>query len=153
MIWALPSVACFNSDPEDFKYFLRENGLTLETVADAKAQMDAEGIPEKQRDIKIKESKIEGLGAYTEADVNMDTSVGPVIIDGKWTSLGRYANHAWLGNCRPAVLDNGNILLIAKWPLKAGQEITVNYREMKKVLETIKTEGAGMKPEVAQNDR
>ncbi len=111
----------------DFDAFLREIGITREDMARAKASMpEPESLPEWCA-VSVLPSKIEGVGLFADHEFAKGEYIAPLVKDGKWTVAGRFANHALYPNAAP---EGGQLVAIC--PIKSGQEITVNYRDMTK---------------------
>ena len=53
----------------------------------------------------------------------------PCLLKDKRTQAGRFTNHAMRPNCR-FVFDGDNMNMIAIKSISAGEELTVNYREV-----------------------
>jgi hypothetical protein len=76
----------------------------------------------KYDEIKLRNSKIEGIGSFTSICYKEDEIIGEVIIDECKTELGRYVNHSEDANVY--FEDNK---FIALRDIKINEEILVNY--------------------------
>lgn len=83
-------------------------------------------IPEDKA--RLGDSKIHGTGVFSVVEISMGEVIGPARIGGKRTYLGRYTNHSVSPNCFFEHDKNG-IAMIAAKRIKAGDEITVCYRQ------------------------
>lgn len=79
--------------------------------------------------VELKESIIEGQGLFACNAVEAGQLIMPARIGKKRTQAGRYINHAVRPNAKFVLRDNG-IDCIAIKRIYAGDEITVNYRDV-----------------------
>lgn len=91
---------------------------------------DLIGLPVGYEHLEVKESKINGLGFFTNRNYNEGDIICPARIDGKRTQAGRYTNHAVNSNTVILVNDDGDADLVAIRPISTGDELTSNYREV-----------------------
>lgn len=109
---------------------LSEIGFTEDQVQfETNLEIDRYDIDLHNLGIEVKESNIHGLGMFAERTLFAEDPIGPMNMEGLRTQLGRYVNHSDTPNAYPYFVEGG-ILLIAKEDIKAGCEITVDYREM-----------------------
>jgi hypothetical protein len=79
--------------------------------------------------VKVKESKIAGLGLFTDQEFNEGDMIGIAHIDGQPTNLiGKYHNHSESPNAHSILLGNKRYIAALR-PLSKGEEITVDYRK------------------------
>lgn len=112
----------------DFDAFLAEIGLTRQQCEEAKAQVGK--VENLDLSIEIKESPIEGLGVFATVPFGTGQTIGIAIEGNKWTALGRYANHARDANMS-AKKHGSSVVLLARKQALIGDELTINYRDMK----------------------
>lgn len=108
---------------EDFVAFLAEEGLTLYDVEQAR-------LAEK---FSLKPSAIEGLGAFANHDFADNEIIDVMMFNGTFTTLGRYMNHSPFPNTRPVAVSNGSVFQ-ASTLIRAGEELTVDYRNVRELL-------------------
>lgn len=123
-------------DREDFDSLLSEINLTAEEVR-AQSENDEDQIPMPDGFINftVRDSYIEGKGAFLSVGVEENTVIAPARVGGRRTPAGRFVNHAKSANAAFVMSDNGDIYLVATRPISGcvggeqGEEITVNYRQ------------------------
>jgi hypothetical protein len=108
---------------EDFAAFLAEEGLTMVEIEVAKA---AEKFA-------LKPSPIDGLGAFANHDFADNEIIDVMLFNGTFTTLGRYMNHSPFPNTRPIAVSNGSVFQAATI-IRAGEELTVDYRSVRELL-------------------
>jgi SET domain-containing protein len=84
--------------------------------------------------LKLKSSKIHGLGIHTLEKVLKDTEICKVFIEDEnrefeETLYGSYANHQAVPNTRLELKKN-TIVLVASKDIEKDNEITTNYRDL-----------------------
>ena len=79
--------------------------------------------------VKVKESKIAGLGLFTDQEFNEGDLIGIAHINGQPSPMiGKYHNHSDNPNAHSILLGNKRYIAALR-PLKKGEEITVDYRK------------------------
>jgi SET domain-containing protein len=117
----------------DFGLFLEENNLTEELLQKAKAntvyaQMDAF---EADRII-LSESAIEGFGVFARRDIMIGDAFA-AFNGGIWSCVGRFMNHSSTPNTE--MIRVGGITVYSTLrQIPMGEELTVNYRQVREVL-------------------
>lgn len=115
---------------EDFKKVLREAGISPEQArAETEITSDLHPMSMAPYGVIIKESNIQGLGAFVTRKVESDGPICYASVDGKRTQAGRYTNHSHDPNAYPLMGENGDIIFMAKRGISIGEEITIDYRE------------------------
>jgi hypothetical protein len=122
---------------KDYENFLAENNLTHnQMAAGCLAAIVDETLMEK---IYVGHSAIHGLGVFANRDFFTGENIGDVRArsasgECKWTLAGRYTNHA--AAPRAFVQKSGEkFLLRALVPIYIGEEITADYRQVKREME------------------
>ncbi len=114
-------------DRADYFKLLKETGFTLEERRRI-SENPEDQIPMPHKwSVSIAPSKIEGMGVFADIDFKDGEVIAPARIGDKRTPLGRYANHAISPNARMDEVED-TIYAVACKDIKAGEEITVNYR-------------------------
>lgn len=128
-------------DRIDYQDAIKQLGYTEERV-----QFEVQNI-EDRLDIELNKvrkdlSPIHGEGIFAINSILKNEVIGPSKINGKRTQLGRFINHSKNPNCVMQRIDNtDNIYVIANEDLVGclggmqGTELTVDYREVRKLLE------------------
>lgn len=123
------------ADRQDYQQLLQELKLTDEQVQ-AEVQDESNQIPLPFNVPVIRAiSGIAGLGMFMTAPVKAGEVIGPALLNGKRTPLGRYVNHSPNPTAK-MVKVQGDILLVSLINMsgllggQTGIEITVNYREV-----------------------
>lgn len=122
----------FYEKPDDaeatFESMLAELGVTPEEVRQqSENKEDLIDFPERAI-IEIKESVIEGQGAFLTEDVPFRGTIGTARVGFNRTPLGRYTNHSFIPNAK-AVVEGDAIYFEARGALSSGEEVTVDYRD------------------------
>lgn len=112
---------------EDFGLFLKEMGLSVLAMDQAKARMP-DPIPSPV--IRVLQSEIEGVGAFSTCDYGANEMICFAMISDSWTEAGRYANHSSSPNGE-ILPTRGGLKLSSLSPIEKGEEITVNYRNVR----------------------
>jgi len=90
---------------------------------DIRCQSETEPYKEIESvDYYIDSSSIEGQGVFTHRRYNAGVIIGPMVVDGSKTQLGRYVNHSGYPNC---IYSNNSLMAIRA--IDTGQELTVCY--------------------------
>lgn len=115
----------------DYLKFLNELGLTESDMQRglAVSAVTEDSLPSR---CEVKKSDIHGLGVFVSEEVHGTLGV---FLSGKgWSLLGRYTNHSSSPNS--IVVEDkrsGDIYLLSS--AKSGEEVTVNYRQVKEVID------------------
>lgn len=115
----------------DYQNFLSEIGFTQAKMDDLVNSGEVLDLPEEFDFITVKESKLEGVGLFTSKDIEKGELICPVRIGQDRTIAGRYSNHALHPNSMPCI-KGSEFYIIASCDINAGDEITMNYREILK---------------------
>lgn len=86
-------------------------------------------IPLPWGDVKFSPSPIHGQGVFAVRGFGNNDPVVPLTLNGRRTPAGRYLNHSPKPNLGIVKSDN-NIIGIANCAIAAGDELTVDYREV-----------------------
>ena len=117
----------------DYLKFLQEVGLTQEQV-DAAFALCENYITRNDSDkYKLATSEIHGTGVVASESVPQGTTIGTLREGNSWTEAGRYMNHAQLPNTT-LVADGKYLDIVTTASVASGEELTVNYREVRKAL-------------------
>lgn len=130
-------------DTRDHGYeaLLKELDMTREQM-DAESQDEenqSEQMPYGSYKCGVHRSPIRGRGLMATATIMQNECLGPARVDGTKTPFGRYCNHSDSPNAYPYRSGN-SIYLFAKQDITGcyggtlGEEILIDYREMKKLL-------------------
>ena len=113
----------------DWEAFLSEIGVTQEQMDEAARLMPA---PKKEPEALyfLSKSDIAGTGVFAKQDIN--GYVGKLWKADDWYVAGRYINHTASPNTIPIRFKDE---IIAYGEVKKGEEITLNYRDMRKLIE------------------
>lgn len=79
--------------------------------------------------IYIKESKVHGLGLFSNNEYKKGDKICPMRIEDNRTIAGRYSNHSTLPNAIAAFID-GKPFLVAGLDIGPDEEITCNYNQV-----------------------
>ena len=113
----------------DYDSFLAESGATQEQMDAVVNIDDVVDMPLGYEHITVSESKISGQGLFSSEVALEGSIICPVRVGNNRTIAGRYANHALYPNTRPVTID-GVFCIIATSEIQAGDEITMNYRDV-----------------------
>lgn len=121
-----------NKEDKDFVRDIAEFGFgpaTMRALSDN--PNDQTGMPKGfVPKFEIGPSRIEGRGVICTHPIKRGEVIGPSRISDKRTPLGRFANHSRRPNARMALVQDGEVDLIANRPIVVGEEITVDYRQV-----------------------
>ena len=92
-------------------------------------QLDMCDLPAGNEHIYTKESVIEGLGLFSKINIDKDAVICPSRVGELRTIAGRFTNHAMNPNAK-MIIRNGHVDLVSNRKIEAGEEITVNYRNV-----------------------
>lgn len=113
----------------DYQVFLEEMGLTQEMMDKAAATMPPP-LVEEEATYYVAESNINNLGVFAGEDCR--GIVALLKSPEGWYVAGRYANHSAEPSVIPVKLGD---LLLAYGKLNKDQEITLDYRHVRSLLE------------------
>ena len=114
----------------DYKQFVSEVGLTEKEMRKISENTDdIVDLDLHTFGVHTKPSLIEGDGIFSSVSLLANEFVMPARLKDKRTQAGRFTNHAMRPNCR-FVFDGDNMNMIAIKSISAGEELTVNYREV-----------------------
>lgn len=114
---------------DDYKELLKEFGLTQEDM-DRAAETLPTPLQEPGRPYYLAPSDIQGMGVYASRDVR--GMIGKMKVGDEWYEVGRYVNHAKYPN---AVAVKSENTLFCYGEVKEGEEITLDYRQVRRILE------------------
>lgn len=115
----------------DYVQMINEIGLTEgEVRAISDNESDMIEMPVGYEFIKLGSSLIQGSGLFSTKSIEKGLFICPARINGKRTPAGKYANHAMNPNAKMVIGNNGEVNLFAIKSIEAGEEITVNYRNV-----------------------
>ncbi len=122
-------------DQVDYFVALHENGITPEQVAEETANggdvVWLSSVP-----VISAPSKREGVGLFAACDIIGGHAFMPArLADGRRTQAGRYTNHGADPNCRFYEPGDGGVMMQALRTIRAGEELTVNYRNVMRMRE------------------
>ena len=116
----------------DFDLFLYQLGMTQsEMDSIVLIESDLMDMPEGVY-VELKDSPIHGKGLFATKDFEVGQIVCPGRLNGKRTPGGRFINHSPNCNIKP-VKKGDDIYAIAVQNIKAGDELSVDYRESMRV--------------------
>lgn len=122
-------------DVADFFALLGSRGFDPEVFERISANReDQRDFPEPVP-VRIGKSSIQGVGVFVTTDFSEGEAVAPALIKGKRTPAGRYTNHAMSPNAAMVLRENGDIDLTATQHISAGEEVTVNYRQVLELID------------------
>ena len=131
-LYVIPKIYNHSEDPNTAISKIKLNGsYFLKSIKDIKK---GDKITVKYDDfnynilntLKIKKSKIHGLGLHLTKDVDKDKFLFTSIKDTRITYLSRFINHSFNPSCY--LLKNKNdYYLYSKYKMKTDDEITINY--------------------------
>jgi transposase len=114
----------------DYKNMVQSLGMTEEEVsAQVKNEKDMIPMPKGYEFLDVKESRIHGVGLFSDVDHNKGAIICPARVGPNRTIAGRYTNHAFEPNAAMVVTSDG-VDLVAIKDIEPGHEITVNYRDV-----------------------
>ena len=120
----------FRSRYNDFELLCDDLGYSVEEVRKISENV-LDLIDDKNDDIYVKESEIEGKGAFANIRFNSDETIGISRIGLKRTELGRYANHSFRPNAK-CEIKNNSLYFVAIKHISVDDEITVDYKQVRK---------------------
>lgn len=121
-------------DIADYTILIEDIGLTEDDVQEKMLAFDVIDLPEGYEHIYLDNSKIQGKGIFSKRSYSKGDLIYPPVIDGVRTIAGRYSNHSARSNTMPVIIS-GEVLCIAKGAIIAGDELTINYRDVFQLTE------------------
>ena len=103
-----------------YERFLQHTGVDEALV---NAESESGNVLEVLGDFYTDESSIHGVGVFASKRLTSGTIVGPTVIEGKETTLSRFANHSDYPN---AMIQGDHLIMVH--PVDAGHEIVINYQ-------------------------
>jgi len=116
---------------EDYDNLLLELGMNQDQMDEIVKTDDVVNMDPTYNHIYVEDSDVQGKGLFTKEPIDQGEIICPSRIGNKRTIAGRYSNHSLSANSSPYT-ENGKFYFIAKKDIKAGEEITSNYREILK---------------------
>jgi hypothetical protein len=110
----------------DYQEALNDIGISESSVR-AMSEKTDDLLLDEQEGIQIKDSPIQGKGAFATKDYPIKARIGQARLLNQRTLLNRYTNHSASPNAVPIMTDVGVDLFAIK-PIQEGDEITVDYR-------------------------
>lgn len=121
------------AEQNDYAKLMNELNITDELVRNQTLiTSDMISLPGGFQHIYKAKSCINGYGLFTGKDIEVNAMICHARLNGHRTIAGRYANHSDTPNAMP-LLEGENIVYQALEIIKAGSEITINYREVIKI--------------------
>lgn len=122
-------------DVSDFKSVISSFGMTEELVHSISVdESDLIEMPAGEgTKIVLRPSPIHGTGVFASASIEPFEVIGPALLDGHRTPIGRYANHSSDPNAFFVKNDSGDIYMMALKKISGckggfdGEEITLDY--------------------------
>ena len=114
----------------DFDAFLGEVGKTPEQFRAGSEQTTDVVEQPAGEPVAVGQSGIEGQGILVQGDAPAGKPLATVFTaDGSRTQAGRYLNHSQDPNAELSLTPDGRIMAVPTRDLKAGEELTVDYRQ------------------------
>ena len=116
------------TDQQDYALFLREVGLDEQAVV--QAGKTVKFTADTDDSLALGPSKINGSGVFAIKPADVGKEI-PLMVGGVWTRWGRFLNHSWHPSLEVSGTDkdlSGKLTI----RLKVGEELTVDYRHVKK---------------------
>lgn len=118
------------TEQQDYGRFLSEYGFADVAIRTLVEDMtDHVPMPQEFGGLAAGRSPIQGCGMFSTATFTADEIVAPARLHGGRTLAGRWVNHSPRNNCRIKPSAGDALLLCAKRPIVAGEELTVDYRQ------------------------
>ena len=112
-----------------YESMLNEMGLSADLVAERSAdRSDCVPMPIDDYKFGIDDSEIQGEGVFATGDYEANEVIGAVRLGLHRTSLGYKTNHSDDPNAETVGLPDGGGYMRTLRPIKAGEEITIDYR-------------------------
>lgn len=130
-------------DRDDYELVVEASYLTRDEIkAVVENELDQCAMPKSWMTVtQRRKSNIHGYGMFCSYPVDKDICLGPALLDGKRTPLGRYTNHSKSPNAYPVRESSGDIYFWAARNINGchggdnGEEVTVNYRDTQSLAE------------------
>jgi hypothetical protein len=119
-------------DHQDFMLMVEESGFTQQQIRD-QSEYEGDRIDIDLDGLKVAPSFVDGDGVFATLDFDAGHTIAVARINEQRTQVGRYTNHSKRPNCRMIGHENGDIYLESIRRIKAGEEITVNYRQVRSI--------------------
>ena len=114
----------------DYEQLLQQHNLTQETVNALMVEAYIDGTVDVGQDkVVIRESAISGKGCYSLVAMGTGDTIAVASVGLSGTPAGRYTNHSPEPNAECTKIGK-TTYFIALRPVAAGEEITVNYRQV-----------------------
>lgn len=118
----------------DYKEMIAQHGLSEDTIQKLMTTAYVDGLLDTgQEKVMIADSQINGRGCYALVAMGEGDTIAVASVGQRGTAAGRYTNHSPEPNARPEKVDDTGYF-IALRPIAEGEEITVNYRQVLKVV-------------------
>lgn len=122
---------CDMTAREDYSKLLDEVGLPAEFLAAmAQSEDDLVAMPIGPSKVRVGPSMIHGNGVFSVQSIAAGECIGAAGVDGMRTPIGRNTNHSGAPNARGEPSADGGVNLFALAPIVAGEEVTIDYREL-----------------------
>lgn len=122
-----------DEDRQDFWRVLQAFGISQEAMD--RAALIAVYLPIYRNNLMVGESAIHGDGVIAKAVFDEGAEIGPMKLGSDWTTYGRYTNHAKNPNAFVG-WEGDTLMCYANRRIVIGEEITVNYRQVRRIIET-----------------
>lgn len=116
------------SDQDDYADFLESLNVTEEDMREVIYRTDDVIDYEMPLPVMIAKSDIHGLGMFLMQTVEANEVLFPASVNDQRTEAGRYINHAVEANTRLVIGRFANYV-VANRKIRAGEELTLNYRD------------------------
>ena len=133
---------------DEYEKMITDLGYTEKEVREI-SENTADFIEDDNNNIEIRDSDIEGKGVFSKKDIEKGEVVGIARIKLNRTSLGRYANHSFNNNAK-AEINGDEALFTATETINSGDEITVNYNQVRKIAIKLDSAQADAELELCQ---
>ena len=135
-------------DRADFDAFLAEQKQTPDQFRQAVEQTgDLVEQPADEQGVRVGQSAIEGKGIIVQGGASKGMPLATAFdAQGRRTPTGRYMNHAAKPNSVLVQEADGRIVVVPKQDLKAGEEVTVDYRQARREMDKKASAKATQKP-------
>ena len=121
---------------ESFNTMVESLGYTVDEVREmSEITEDMIDMPY-ESPIEVKDSDIEGKGVFATEDIKESSQIGIGRVMLNRTPLGRYTNHSFTPNAKAQTMNN-SMYFIATKNIKKGEEITADYRHIRKIAEEL----------------
>lgn len=117
----------------DYFLFLEEIGITEAQIREAMSR-GVDYDPTEIKGIELRPSGIHGTGTFSTRCFALGEHIADGMKMGRWTTLGRFANHSLIPNMR-AESAEGSMIFVADRAIRENEELTINYRSVKAAIE------------------